>query len=261
MTELIIKRISFRALTRVLLFSLTLISLGLTSPAWAEELVLNKITLETESGVSFTAYVAGPEDSNAGVLLVHDWFGSSDFYREATARLGSDGYRVIAVDLYNGQSGKTHRKALTLMQALDADTANAKVQAGFNALKKDHRKFAIFGFSMGAGFAFPAAVNNGDAVTASVVWYGFSPSEAGQIDGLGADALFVYGSLDGPAADQAAAASKLFDAAGLNAEIYIYPQAHHAFAQPLFNAGETYDPIAAAAAWAVTEDFLERKLR
>jgi len=46
----------------------------------------------------------------------------------------------------------------------------------------------------------------------------------------------------------------------VGAEIYIYPGAAHAFAQPLFNQGRTYDPIAAQTAWRLTEDFLRRRL-
>ena len=32
-------------------------------------------------------------------------------------------------------------------------------------------------------------------------------------------------------------------------------------AQPLFNQGRTYDPVAAAVAWEVTESYLKRRLR
>ena len=222
---------------------------------------MEKESLTTAGGENFEVFVSGPENSKAGILLVHDWFGPSAFYMESVMRLGKLGYRVIAVDLYNGQHGTTHKDAYALMVGMDPELAKAKVQAGLEALKRDGRKLATFGFSLGADYSFPSAVSNGDAIAASVVWYGFSPSAETHISGLSADALFVYGSLDGPAADQASAASKLMDANGLNAEIYIYPQAHHAFAQPLFNAGKTYDPIGAEAAWAVTESFLRRKLR
>jgi len=46
----------------------------------------------------------------------------------------------------------------------------------------------------------------------------------------------------------------------VGAEVYLYPGADHAFAQPLFNAGRTYDPVAADVAWRLTEDFLKRRL-
>jgi dienelactone hydrolase len=39
------------------------------------------------------------------------------------------------------------------------------------------------------------------------------------------------------------------------------PGADHAFAQPLFNAGKTYDPVAADVAWRLSQDFLKRRLQ
>ena len=69
------------------------------------------------------------------------------------------------------------------------------------------------------------------------------------------------GSHDGPsAADGALAFSKAADAAGVGAEVYVYPGAEHAFAQPLFNQGRTYDPVATDVAWKVTDSFLARRL-
>jgi carboxymethylenebutenolidase len=73
--------------------------------------------------------------------------------------------------------------------------------------------------------------------------------------------FLVVGSADGAtAAENAAAFSKAADAAGEAAEVYVYPGAAHAFAQPLFNEGKTYDSIAAETAWRLSEDFLTRRL-
>lgn len=49
--------------------------------------------------------------------------------------------------------------------------------------------------------------------------------------------------------------------ARIDAEVFIYPGAEHAFAQPLFNRGKTYDPVAAEVAWRLSEDFLKRRLQ
>jgi len=73
--------------------------------------------------------------------------------------------------------------------------------------------------------------------------------------------MVVTGSLDGEAVDKGAAYLKVMNQAGKNGELYIYPQAHHAFAQPLFNAGETYDEEGAEAAWLITRGFFDRKLK
>ena len=88
------------------------------------------------------------------------------------------------------------------MQAMNPENADDKVIAGLKALKKEGRKIATFGFSLGTEYAFRGAIS--EAVDAVIIWYGFSPDKSSQLEGFRANALFVYGSLDGPAADQAA---------------------------------------------------------
>lgn len=226
----------------------------------AAELPSREITLETESGEVFQGLIAGPEDATAGVLLVHDWFGVSPFYEETLDRLAGQGYRVLAIDYYNGAAATTHQEAWALMQKADPKAISEKVRAGLKVLKSGDRKIATFGFSLGSEYAYRAALLDNE-VDGVVIWYGFTPASPQDVEGLNADVLIVLGSLDGPAADQGSLYSKLMDEAGKNGALFIYPQAHHAFAQPLFNAGKTYDPEGAAAAWAVTDSFLERKLK
>jgi acetyl esterase/lipase len=64
-----------------------------------------------------------------------------------------------------------------------------------------------------------------------------------KLQALSGPALLIVGSADGPAPpENAAAFSRAADAAHAAAEVYVYPGAAHAFAQPLFNQGQTYDP-------------------
>jgi hypothetical protein len=49
---------------------------------------------------------AGPEDSSAGVLVIHDYFGNSDGMRESVEHLAALGYRAMAIDLYGGEVGQ-----------------------------------------------------------------------------------------------------------------------------------------------------------
>ncbi len=214
----------------------------------------------SHDGHEVDVFIAGPVDANAAILLVHDWFGPSAFYEEAANRLGALGYRVMAVDLYSGASGTTHAEAWALMQALDGDTVNADLDAALAALHETQDSVAVMAFSMGVDYARNLAVRAGGDVDAFIAWYGDTSLSADDAAMVTAPVLGVYGSLDGPAAEQAAALSQILDANSGAAETYVYPGAHHAFAQPLFNAGETYDPAAAEAAWAVTENFLSRRL-
>jgi len=217
-------------------------------------------TLQTASAHKFSAYVDGPKDAAVGIVLVHDWFGVTPFYSQAAERLAKDGYRVVAVDLYDGHHAATHDEAGALMKTVDASVAGEELDAAIKSLTDRPRKIAIMGFSMGGKFAFSAALRDKE-IGATLIWYGETVNETAKLTTLSGPALLVVGSKDGPAADNAAAFSKAADAAGAKAEIHVYPGEVHAFAQPLFNEGKTYDAVAAESAWRLSEDFLKRSLQ
>jgi len=192
--------------------------------------------------------------------LVHDWFGVSPFYMQAADRLGQLGYRVVAVDLYGGRRATTHEQASALLGAVHDDLAARELDAAVRFSSEGGRKVAVFGFSMGVKHALSAALRN-SSVRATVLWYGETVKDPDLLRHLAGPALLVVGSHDGPsAADGASAFSKAADAAGVGAEVYVYPGADHAFAQPLFNQGKTYDPVATKVTWELTESFLSRRL-
>ena len=243
-----------RMYARLLLASLILL---VASPTFARA---GALTLHTASSEPFTAYAAGPQSAHAGVVLVHDWFGVSPFYTQAADRLGEQDYRVLAVDLYGGRSATTHDQAGKLLESVKDDVAGRELDAAIAQLAKNGRPVAVMGFSMGAKHALAAALRN-PAVHATVLWYGDTINDPAKLRQLAGPALLVVGSHDGAAAaENSAAFSKAADAAGVGAEVYVYPGADHAFAQPLFNAGRTYDPVAADVAWRLTQDFLKRRL-
>ena len=164
------------------------------------------------------------------------------------------------MDLYNGRSATTHNEASALLGALDANVAAEKIDAAIKSLGERPRKIALMGFSMGARHALAAALRN-TSVRATVLWYGDITKDMDRLSKLSGPVLLVAGSKDGSALDDSSAFAKAADAAGSGAELYVYPGAVHAFAQPLFNQGKTYDPVAAETAWRITEDFLSRRLR
>jgi carboxymethylenebutenolidase len=214
-------------------------------------------TLRADSSHGFTVYVAGPRDAAEGVVLVHDFFGVSPFYLGAINRLAKLGYRVVGVDLYDGRRATTHAEAGALSAGLDTALAARKIDAAVAAQRVRPRKLAVIGYSMGGRLALEAALRD-SAIVALVEWYGQTINDPIRLKHLTGPALLVVGSKDGPAAENAASFSKAADDAGAAAEIYVYPGAAHAFAQPLFNQGTTYDPVATDVAWLLTESFLHR---
>jgi carboxymethylenebutenolidase len=219
------------------------------------------MTLHTANAESFTAYVDGPKQARRGVVLVHDWFGVSPFYTRAVEKLAHDGYRVVAVDLYGGRHATSHEEAGKLLAEIDDDVAAREIDAAVGSLAKDGRKVAVMGFSMGAKHALAAALRD-TSVAATVLWYGETSKDAEKLRHLSGPALLIVGSHDGKSAtEDAAAFGRAADAAGIGAEVFVYPGADHAFAQPLFNQGRTYDAAGTEVAWLLSEDFLARRLQ
>jgi carboxymethylenebutenolidase len=221
---------------------------------------INPVTLHTASAESFKAHVAGPAKPVGAIVLVHDWFGVSPFYEAATERLAGMGYLVVAVDLYGGRRATTHEEAAALLGSVQDDLASRELDAAVRWAAQRSGQVALMAFSMGVKHALAAATRN-DSVAASVLWYGETTADPEKLHHLRGPVLLVVGSKDGPsAAENALRFSQAADAAGRGAEVYVYPGAAHAFAQPLFNEGRTFDPVAAETAWRLSEDFLKRRL-
>src|SRR5438105_3128530 len=216
--------------------------------------------LNADASHRFAVHSDGPDDANAGVVLVHDWFGVSPFFLQGIERLGRLGLQAVGVDLYDGHRATTHDEAAKLMNGVDMALAQQKIDAAIARLTSRPRKLAIIGFSMGGKPALETALRHKEIV-ATAVWYGETINDAARLKNLSGPVLYLVGSRDGPAAAQNAAAfSKAADEAGGAAEVHVFPGAAHAFAQPLFNGGKTYQPVLAEASWQITEGFLRRHL-
>ena len=221
------------------------------------------INLKGKDGREVRAFVAGPAEAKAGVLIVHDYLGITDATREAVSRLGSMGYLAVAVDLYGGKSANNHEDAVKLMEGVDNTAAAAAVKAGLDFLKRPGRKVATVGFSMGGQHALRGNLNDAGAVSATVIVYGFGfdKIETAELEKLQSPVLVVSGALDAGATDAAVHFLANMKVAKRDCELFIYPGADHGYAQPLFMGGKNYSPEAVRATWVVVDDFLAKHLK
>jgi carboxymethylenebutenolidase len=219
---------------------------------------VQQIELSLADGSTFDAYVGGPENANRAVMIVHDWFGISEMSKQTVERLGSMGYRTLAVDLYKGESATTHGEAGALMGSLVGAEVFEKLQIALDSLKAPGRVIASMGFSMGAPLALRATLNDPSSVAATVLFYGNAVTDPEALSVLESPVLFMTGSKDNP--QVGFTFSNAMDEAGKMAELYIYPGARHAYAQPLFNGGQNFDETATRVSWVLADDFLIRHL-
>ena len=221
----------------------------------------NFIWIKSASGAAYRAYAAGPENAAAAILVVHDFFGVTPATMETVERLGGLGYRTIAIDLYKGKSASANDSALAFMKAKDRKETDLILQAGINYLKRPGRKLASLGFSAGGVDAMNANLMDPDAFSATVIIYGgdYDKIDQASIEKLKSPVLAITGSLDEWPVQ--AALNFFANEKNKSIEIYIYPGAGHAYAQPLFLNGKNYDPVATRVTWNVMDDFLSRHLK
>ncbi len=230
----------------------SLVVLGLAVPVSAQQL--------TSIGGS-RAFVAGPENAAASVIVVHDWFGISDMTKATVRRLGSMGYRTVAVDLYGGESATDHQTAGQLLGGLDQDAAQQVIAAALAYVSSDDRPVAVVGFSAGALPALRAAALNHE-VRAMVGVYGGNLEQVDptRLTQMPANVLLISGSVDGWAMGSVESVQQTLVTVEKAAEVYVYPNGGHGFAQPLWNGGSNLDPVATRVSWMLIDDFLERNL-
>jgi len=216
------------------------------------------IALKQGDGRELRAFVAGPADAKAAVLVVHDYFGISDATQQSVKHLGSLGYRSVAIDLYGGKSATSHEEAVKLMQSLDRKETDKILHAGLNYLKQPGRKLATIGFSMGALESLNANLNDPEAVSATVMIYGFGfdKIDTRRLERLKSPVLVIAGSEDTGATQAAINFLSTMKEAKRPYEMFIHPGADHGYAQPLFNEGKNYTPDAVRTTWVLVDDFL-----
>jgi carboxymethylenebutenolidase len=120
-------------------------------------------------------------------------------------------------------------------------------------------RIALMGFSLGS-FVAVSTAGSIPEVSAVVEFYGGIPATLeGQLAGL-PPLLILHGEDDRRVpVSEAQRLHDLVDLQDGEVEMTLYPEARHAFNQPLTNAG-VYRAAAAADAWGRTTDFLDRRI-
>lgn len=136
-------------------------------------------TVKVNNQLAFRAYVAGPVESKQGLLLIHGWRGLNQGMEIWANQFAVQGYRVMAVDLYNNQVATNPTKARQLMNNLDQQEANQKFRKAVSLLSQTGRKVAVLGRSFGANQAIQAASANKNDISAVVLYYPFGDVATG----------------------------------------------------------------------------------
>jgi len=214
---------------------------------------------------TISGYLAAPQKPGRypALVVVHEWWGLTDWVKEQTRKLADQGYIALAVDLYRGKVTSDPEEAHELMRGMPQDRAISDLQAGFAYLAArpdvDRDHIGSIGWCMGGGLSLQLAIHQ-PRLAACVVNYGALPTDPNDIQLIFAPVLGNFGADDrGITPDDVHAFEKTMQGMKRRIDLKIYDGAGHGFENST-NAN-AYRPEATADAWARTLAFLSKTMR
>ena len=215
---------------------------------------------ETVNGILYTPAGKGPFP---GLIVIHEYWGLTDWVKEQAGKLADQGYVALAIDLYRGKVADNPDLAHELMRGLPEDRAKRDLRAAFDFLasqanvKKD--RIGSIGWCMGGGYSLDTALAE-PQLAAAVINYGHLASEPSELKKINAPILGLFGGQDrGITQNDVRTFQHAMEQLGKKVEVKVYADAGHAFENP--NNKQGYRPEDAADAWQRTVDFLAATLK
>lgn len=252
--------------------SLLLITALLANPvAWAG-VKETRITLPDDLGSAVLYSNDKASGRDAGVIVVHEWWGLNDYARSRARQLAELGYTAIAVDMYGHGKVADHPKdATAFMEAAFAEPE--KMAARFNAAKdilRQHKRVDDKRL-YGVGYCFGGAVvlnqaRLGNDLYGVASFHGSlgtqAPAEPGKVT---AKVLVATGGADPMVPpEQVGNFVAEMSKAGVDLELLSFPGVKHSFTNPGADAVAKkfymplgYDKYADEQSWTALRAFLE----
>lgn len=205
------------------------------------------------NGITRSGYLAlPPGGKGTGVLVLHAWWGLTDFFKQTCDRLASNGFVAFAPDLLHGEIAETIDEASRLDERRDFRAVQATADGALHFLQTHPAvqgdKLGALGFSMGASYALTLDESYPGAFSGIVLFYGESGAD---LSGSKAQFQLHYAE-----DDDWEPLENVQQMAGDNVEIHVYPDAYHWFFEE--NKPEHFKPEAAELAWKRLLEFLQK---
>ncbi len=246
-----------------------------TGQTMASDSISTEEIIYQSAGVQYTGYVARPKGASGklpAVLVVHEWWGQTDYPRTRAVMLAKLGYIAMAVDMYGGRQIADHpNDAGTFAQAVMSDSATVlnRFSAALSSLKSlkgvDTSRVAAIGYCFGGSVVLDMAKQGVD-LRGVVSFHGGlqtpTPAKKGMIR---AKMLVLNGADDKMiSAEQVKAFESQISAASGDLEVVNYPHAQHGFTNPgatelgkKLGIAIAYEGAADKASWSKMQDFLK----
>lgn len=222
-----------------------------------------------QNGQTFEGFLAMPDGTPKGVVLVaHAWGGQSEFEQDKAKLMASWGYAGFAIDVYGkGKRGATNEECEALMTPLASNRPELQSRLAFalDIAKKEAGtdNAAAIGFCFGGLSVLDMARKN-MAVAGVVSFHGLFGAPENTDETITPKVLALHGWEDPMATpDDVMDFSKEMTAAKADWQLHAYGAVMHAFTNPAANNpdfGTVYDGGADRRSFAACQDFLAEVL-
>jgi len=237
--------------------------------AFAAEIQTQAIDYRDKDAVleGYLATPKGIEGKRPGVLIVPDWYGVKDPYKEIANRLAEMGYVAFAADIY----GKGIRPADNQTAAAQATKYRSnrallreRVNAGLDELKKqpnvDPKRIAAIGYCFGGTTVLELARSGAEIAGVVSFHGGLDTPTPGDAKNIKAKVLALHGADDPNVTPQHVAAfQEEMRQGGVDWYFVAYGDAVHSFTQPKAGTdkskGNAYNEKADKRSWEAMKSF------
>ena len=215
-------------------------------------------TMALEYSPGSNGFLAAP-----GIVMIHEWWGLNDNIKEMARQMASEGYVVLAVDLYNGEVATNSSQAGAMAGQVrnNPGTAIENLQDAVSYLRSHESvradSIGSLGWCFGGGWSLQLALN--DELQATGIYYGGLVTDPDELSSIDWPVLGIFGGADSSIpVEQVREFEQALGENGIENEIYIYNDVGHAFANP---SGANYAAEATMDAWQKTLLFFDKHLK
>ena len=201
-------------------------------------------------------------DPLPAVILIHEWWGLNNVTRNIADRIASEGFIVLAIDLYGSQTATSPAQARQLMLEVVENpqfaTQNIQQACEWVLTTTGATQVATVGFGFGGGWSLSAAMTLPGTIDASVIYYGQVSDNEEALAPLDTPILGLFGDADTAIpVESVTGFENALLALSKDFEIDVYPGAGSGFATP---GHRNFDEKLAKKAWAKMVSFLHLHL-
>jgi len=248
---------------QLLFVSISLLSFTSNAALKTEEVSYQNDSVNMKGFIAYDDSISG---KRPGVIIVHEWWGHTDYTRDRAKMLAKLGFTAISLDMYGDGKTANHpkdAKGFAMEAKQNMDVAQARFEAGMSVLKNHSTvnpdQISALGYCFGGGIVLDM-IRRGVELDLAGIFHGGlktkSPAEPGSLSGT---KVMVFNGADDQSIKLEHVQNFIGEMANAKADLTVvnYPDTVHAFTNPeatdlgkKFNFGNLrYNPEADHDSW------------